>query len=411
MAIEQSPHTNGAEDQERIPTSLALIEDNEQEISILIGPQNPLQPSEHEYVAHVLKNLQDRIIDVSEESSYDIDDVGYILREIGKYPLLTEHEERILTSSYRRINQEIKNLIKINSDDEFEDNSFEINTDTMSDKEKEFFLHEGDITEISEKYESKDYSEEEIKEKLSILYPSRNIIRDTLVNHNLRLVFSIAKKHTGRGISLPDLFNEGSIGLMSAIERFQPELGYRFSTYATFWIRQGIGRSIADTSRTIRLPVHEYDFFNKIRNTDSALSLKLGRKPTLDEIAVEMDVPQKEIEKRYSSAAHKLTTSIHTIVNDEKKSELGNFIPDPDDQIEHIIENADYETIIKIAQDLLTEREFDVFMRRVATHPSERETLDDVGKLHGISRERIRQIEVKSMRKMAKALKGKGYSL
>jgi RNA polymerase primary sigma factor len=239
----------------------------------------------------------------------------------------------------------------------------------------------------------------EINRAMSIGEAKARRAKKEMVEANLRLVISIAKKYTNRGLQFLDLIQEGNIGLMKAVDKFEYRRGYKFSTYATWWIRQAITRSIADQARTIRIPVHMIETINKLNRISRQMLQEMGREPTPEELAVKMEMPEDKIRKVLKIAKEPI--SMETPIGDDEDSHLGDFIEDT--SIESPVEAATGTGLQETVRDVLgglTPREAKVLRMRFGIDMNTDHTLEEVGKQFDVTRERIRQIEAKALRKL-----------
>ncbi|BAM00243.1 MULTISPECIES: RNA polymerase sigma factor RpoD [Caldilinea] len=357
---------------------------------------------EEEIEQEKYKPIEALIADLQEEIGQSLDPVRMYLRDIGRHPLLTAEEEMELAEKIRlgvEAEKKLQELFGGRSEDELTD------------------------------------EELDQKDELEMLVHQGRMAHSRLAQSNLRLVVSVAKRYIGRGLNFLDLIQEGNLGLLRAVDKFDHTLGFKFSTYATWWIRQAISRAIADQARTIRIPVHMVETINRQTRVQRRLQQELGREPTYEEIAIEMDFLSPEDAKRYKEAIAKgkrldpdlqrqveraaakvrriqrlsqEPLSLETPVGSEENSYLGDFIeddslPGPADSASRRMLKEQMEEIL----DNLSERERKVLVMRFGLEDGVTRTLEDVGKEFNVTRERVRQIEAKALRKLRHPLRSR----
>ena len=271
--------------------------------------------------------------------------------------------------------------------------------DLLQSVKQDVVIAQKDIIELENKVGLSVKEIKEINRNMSMGETKMRRAKKDMVEANLRLVISIAKKYTNRGLQFLDLIQEGNIGLMKAVDKFEYRRGYKFSTYATWWIRQAITRSIADQARTIRIPVHMIETINKLNRVSRQMMQDMGREPTPEELSKELDMPEDKVRKVLKIAKEPISTE--TPIGDDEDSSLGDFIEDT--VIESPLENATEESLHFATDDVLaslTAREAKVLRMRFGIGMNTDHTLEEVGKQFDVTRERIRQIEAKALRKL-----------
>ncbi|MBW4466670.1 MAG: RNA polymerase sigma factor RpoD [Pegethrix bostrychoides GSE-TBD4-15B] len=310
----------------------------------------------------------------AKKKHYTEDSIRLYLQEIGRIRLLRADEEIELARKIADLLELERIRDKLCERLEQSPQDFELNLETWA----------NEVNQTLPKFRRRLHEGRRAKEKM--------------VQSNLRLVVSIAKKYMNRGLSFQDLIQEGSLGLIRAAEKFDHEKGYKFSTYATWWIRQAITRAIADQSRTIRLPVHLYETISRIKKTTKLLSQEMGRKPTEEEIATRMEMTIEKL--RFIAKSAQLPISLETPIGKEEDSRLGDFIESdgetPEDQVSKNLLREDLESVL----GTLSPRERDVLRLRYGLDDGRMKTLEEIGQIFNVTRERIRQIEAKALRKL-----------
>lgn len=310
------------------------------------------------------------------------DAVGAFFKEMARYPLLSRDEEIQLA-------RQVRELVAIRE------------------RQEELSEELGREPSLQELSKSLELDEKTVKRRLN----RGRIAQRKMIRSNLRLVVSIAKRYLNRGVPFLDLIQEGALGLSRATEKFDPEKGYKFSTYAYWWIRQGITRTIANDGRTIRLPIHIVEKLNKLKKTYRQLGQDLNRQPSEEELAEALEISPKQL--RQLQRVSQRSLSLNHYVGDEDNTEVLDLLedtenPSPDSQV---TENMMCQGVRKVLDEALTERESEILALRYGLNGGKRQTLQEISNLFDLSRERVRQIQTTAMRKLrrpqiAKRLRG-----
>jgi RNA polymerase primary sigma factor len=347
------------------------IEEPQDDIAVVPALDEPVEPlpdeleEDEEWTDDDTTTAPSYLDDISDDS------VRLYLREIGKIPLLNPEEELALARE-----------VVANRDELAEAGT---RLAQLDEEEKELSKQERD-----------EYN------KLSARATILSRPKDKMAEANMRLVVSIAKRYSGRGLDFLDLIQEGNTGLLRAVEKFDPDKGFKFSTYATWWIRQAITRAIADQARTIRIPVHMVETINKLLRTQRRLTQELNREPSIEELAAEMEMEPEKIE--YVMKIKQDITSLDANVrDDDDDSVLGDFIEDEEAQSpEEAATTQLLKEQVKDMLSVLTEREQKILKMRFGLEDGKSHTLEEVGQEFSVTRERIRQIEAKALSKLRK---------
>ena len=314
-----------------------------------------------------------------------------VMNYFGQEPPAANQLDRL----FEFLDQNKVDVIRMGTEDELDPDLF-IEEEMELDEEEEIDMEHLDLKEIGKIPLLGMEDEVELAKKMELGDPEA---RKRLAESNLRLVVSIAKRYVGRGMQFLDLIQEGNLGLIKAVEKFDYTKGYKFSTYATWWIRQAITRAIADQARTIRIPVHMVETINRLVRTSRQLLQELGREPTTEEIAARLELPVERVSEIMKMSQEPV--SLETPIGEEEDSHLGDFIQD-----DNVLVPQDAAAFTLLHEQLmevlltLTEREQKVLRLRFGLDDGRPRTLEEVGKQFNVTRERIRQIEAKALRKL-----------
>ena len=402
--------TDDDEDEDETPEPTgATLEEAQEKVSEIKVAYDRVEASvkkhgyHHEKTEQEFENLSERFLEVKWAPQYFKKQVAMVA---GITKSIREQERNIMDLCVKqaKINRKdfIDNFIGNEANlkwlSRFADKNEAIAA-VLKAKEKEIKRVEAHFTVIEENYGLSITELKDISRRVSIGEAKSRRAKKDMIEANLRLVISIAKKYTNRGLQFLDLIQEGNIGLMKAVDKFEYRRGYKFSTYATWWIRQAITRSIADQARTIRIPVHMIETINKLNRISRQIMQEKGREATPEELAIHMEMPEDKVRKVLKIAKEPI--SMETPIGDDEDSHLGDFIEDS--KMLSPVESATIEGLKESTQGVLaglTARESKVLRMRFGINMNTDHTLEEVGKQFDVTRERIRQIEAKALRKL-----------
>ena len=344
-----------------------------------------------------IKTFEERLKELVTEGKKQ----GYLTYEqIAKKTIDLDLDANALDQLYNTLSE---NSIEVRAEDEEDGSPIDLKNDIIiddvPDESKDMSVNDNVRMYLKEIGKISLLSQEEEQELSKRVAEGDEKAKNILAESNLRLVVSIAKRYVGRGLLFLDLIQEGNIGLMKAVEKFDYDKGYKFSTYATWWIRQAITRALADQARTIRVPVHMVETINKLARVQRQLTQDLNREPTDEEIAKKLGITVEKVREVYKISQDPV--SLETPIGEEEDSHLGDFVPD-----ERALGPEEYTTVEMLKEELagvlltLTDREEKVLRLRFGLDDGQCRTLEEVGQIFGVTRELIRQIEAKALRKL-----------